>query len=130
MPLTIAGTIGGIPCHGWTGTIAAARSVLDVFNRPGVDYSGFQILHRRAPSSQIQTVSVATTTTEAQATKTSAEAMVGTVVRVVDHLGKEWESVRIDDVSVTVRACRGLSASAGVQAAARVDISWTMEAQQ
>lgn len=130
MPLTTAGTIGSITCHGWRGTIAAARNVVDTYSRPGVNFSGFQVLARRAPSSQVQTVTVSTSTVDAAKVRKDAEAMVGTVVKVVDPFGREWPSVRIDDVTVAIMACRGMSPISGTQAAARVEITWTMEAQE
>jgi hypothetical protein len=130
MALTVAGKIGLIECHGWSGTIASARSTPDVYSRPGLDFSGFQILQRRAPASQIQTTTAAVSSVQALSIKTQAEASVGTIVRVVDPFAKEWASVRVDDVAVTIKACRGNSGTIGTQAVARVDITWTLEAQQ
>lgn len=130
MPLTVAGKIGLINCHGWSGTIASARSVPDVYRRPGVRFSGSQELYFGAPSSQIQTTTAAVSSVEALSIKAQAEASVNTIVRVVDPFAKEWASVFVDNVAVTIKACRGNSGTLGTQAVARVDITWTLEAQQ
>lgn len=130
MALTVAGKIGLINCHGWSGTISAARNAPDVFSRPGVNYSGFQLLQKRAPASSVQTVTVAVSAVEALALKVQAEATIGTVVKIIDPFAKEWESVRVDDAIVTIKACRGNSGTLGTQAVARVDIIWTLEALQ
>ena len=130
MALDVAGQIGTIGCHGWSGTIASARNNPDVFSRPGVNYSGFQLLQKRAPSSSIQTVTVTITAADALTVKKEAESYVGTVVKIRDPLYQVWNSVRVDDVIISIKTCKGNSGRAGTQAVARVDISWTLEALQ
>ena len=130
MALDIAGQIGIIGCHGWDGTIAAARTTPDVFTRPGVDYSGFQILQKRAPLSPIKTVTVTISAVDAITVKKTAESYIGTIVKIRDPLFQVWEAVRVDDAVITVKVCKGNSGVSGVQAVARVDISWTLEALQ
>lgn len=130
MALEVVGKIGAIKCHGWSGTIAAARNVVDVYTRPGVDLSGFQVLHRRAPQSRVVTATVCTSVTEAEAAVVAAEKLVGTLAKITDPLAREWASVRVDEAAITISACRGASAKAGTQAAYRVDVEWTLEAQE
>jgi hypothetical protein len=127
MALVAAGTIGSVTCHGWSGTLAGGRNVVDQFVRPGVDFSGFQNLHKRAPASSIQTTTVCVSLSQAAALRTTVEAMPGTVVKVVDPFAKTFPVVRVDDVQIVMRACRGNGPTVGSVAAYRVEISWTLE---
>lgn len=124
MPLALAGTIGSIRCHGWKGQMMGLQDVGDVYTRTGGTASGSQSVGRRAPKSNIRTMSVYSSKAAATTARAAIQAMQNTTVTVVDDYGVTW-SARVDGQSPIIKACRGPAESGS--ATHRIECDWTLE---
>lgn len=127
MPLTLAGTIGTIRCHGWVGTMLGLQAVPDIYTRTGGKASGSQEVGSRAPISSILTSSVFTSKAQATKARADIQAMINSTVAVVDSYGQKWAQVRVNAVTPVMKGCRGPGETTGTNATHRIECEWSLE---
>ena len=100
-------------------------SRVEEFSRPGIDGSGFRILAKRAPVSQKQTVAAVATLADANAAADAYDALKGSLVTVVDDLGRTNNNVMVIDVQVGSPRSVLKSVPTGINYL--VDAIWTLK---
>lgn len=127
MTLAVVGRIDQtFPLHGWSGWLHGLKDEPETFARLGETGSGAQILRTRGPESPVQAMRICASLADALTAAEQAEAWQAQVLRVVDPFGRSFLRVRFNEVSVSVRGCRGNGPDA-TSAAARVMLDLRLE---